>query len=172
MVLTAAVTQALRQGATAALAAFAGASGWLPVEARAAGAESALRGRTPSYDVRLGVVPVRDIRAQPKRVEQHKTLHGGLMREPGTQHVTVAVYAAGTERRVPDATVIAEVRYRKWRGGKRVEKPLERMLSDGTITYGNFFPIPEPGDYEITARVYTTNADGPEVARFGYRRTP
>lgn len=144
----------------------------LLVAGAVAAAGTALRQRTASYDVRLGVVSARDLRVQPKLLDAHKTLHGGLEREPGTQHVTVAVYAAGSERRVLDATVIAEVRYKKWFGGERIEKPLERMEIDGTITYGNFFFMPAYGDYEITARVYATNAGGPEVARFAYRRAP
>lgn len=142
----------------------------LLVSGAAAARDAELRQRTASYDVQLGVVSARDIRVQPKLLDEHKTLHGGLLREPGTQHITVSLYAAGTQSRILDATVIAEVRYKKWFGGKRIEKPLERMRIDDTVTYGNFFPMAEHGDYAITVRIYTTNGEAGETARFTYRR--
>ena len=132
---------------------------------------TSLHQQTAHYSVYLGVVPARLLKEQPKLVDMDKTLHGGLMQEPDTQHLTVSVFAAKTEKRVTDATVIAEVRHKKWVDGKRVERPLERMLIGGVITYGNFFPMAEHGDYEISLKIYTTSGEGSDKVRFIYKRS-
>lgn len=136
----------------------------------AVGRDSGWHRQTKHYSVYLGVVPVRLLKEQPKLVDMDKTLHGGLMQEPDTQHLTVAVFDAKTEQRVTDATVIAEVRHKRRIDRKTIERPLERMYVGGVVSYGNFFPMAEHGDYEINLKIYVTPSEGPETVKFVYKK--
>ncbi len=141
---------------------------WLPALSPAA--TPALEQESASYRVHLGVVPARRIEQQPELVDRDKTLHGGLAREPGTQHLTVSILDRKSRARVTDATVIAAVRYKRWTARQKLERPLERMHLGGVVSYGNYFPMPEHGEYEIVLHIYTTAGIGPEVVRFTYKR--
>ncbi len=135
-----------------------------------AAAPAALELESASYRVHLGVVPARQIEQQPELVDRDKTLHGGIAREPGTQHLTVSVLDRQRGTRVTDATVIAAVRHKRWGQRRKVERPLERMQVGGVVSYGNYFPMPEHGEYEIVLRIYATAGDAPETVRFTYKR--
>lgn len=142
---------------------------WWPVAAFAA-TPPVQEQESASYRVHLGVVPARQIEAQPELVDRDKTLHGGLAREPGTQHLTVSILDRQRGARVADATVIAAVRHKRWPSRQKVERPLERMRVGGVVSYGNYFPMPEHGEYEVVLRIYSTAGNGPEVVRFTYKR--
>ncbi len=141
---------------------------WWPV-ALFAGAP-ALEQESANYRVHLGVVPARRIEQQPELVDRDKTLHGGLAREPGTQHLTVSILDRKSGARVIDATVIAAVRQKGWAARRKMERPLERMQVGGVVSYGNYFPMPEHGEYEVVLRIYATAGNGPEIVRFTYKR--
>ena len=136
---------------------------------QALGRDAGLHQKTATFNVYLGVVPAKTLRDQPRLVDQHKTLHGGLAREPDSQHLTASVRDIGTDKQVLDATVIAEVRHKRWTK-KSIERPLEKMWIGDTVTYGNFFAMPEHGDYEIRLKIYLPQGAHAEVANFTYRK--
>ena len=52
----------------------------------------------------------------------------------------------------------------------KAEKPLEKMLTSGLITYGNYFSMPKQGEYEIAVRIYEPNKDQAEPVTFIYKK--
>jgi hypothetical protein len=136
---------------------------------QALGRDSGLHQKTASFNVYLGVVPAKTLRDQPRLADEHKTMHDGLAREPDSRHLTASVRDIRTDKQVLDATVIAEVRHKRWTH-KAIERPLEKMWIGDTVTYGNFFVMSEHGDYEIRLKIYLPQGVKAEIADFTYRK--
>ncbi|MDP1862553.1 MAG: hypothetical protein Q8K52_01445 [Thiobacillus sp.] len=126
---------------------------------------------TKSYLVYLGVVPASLLDKAPSLVDQDKTLHGGVAEQlPSTQHVMVTVFRKDNNARVLNATVIAKVGRSKLLGFKGEEKPLEKMVTSNAVAYGNFFDMPERGEYRIEINIYESQKSGNESVRFEYEK--
>ena len=124
-----------------------------------------------SYHVYLGIVPANLIRSNPVLVDGDKTLHQDNGASGASQHVLVSIFRKPGNERVTNATVIARVGPRKLLGGSGTEKPLEKMLTSGVITYGNYFSMPKKAEYEIEIRVYEPHKEKAErIAPFVYKR--
>jgi hypothetical protein len=123
-----------------------------------------------SYQVYLGVVPASLIKKSPVLVDGDKTLHKDDNADDSSEHVLVAVFRKTNNERVINATVIARVGVKKLLGGAKVEKPLEKMLTSGVVTYGNYFSMPKQGEYEIAMQIYEPNKDQAETATFIYKK--
>lgn len=123
-----------------------------------------------NYHVYLGVVPASLIKANPVLVDGDKTLHQGDHASDSSEHVLVSVFRKPNNERVVNATVIARVSIKKLLGGTKVEKPLEKMLTSGVVTYGNYFSMPKRGEYEIAVRIYEPNKDHAEPVTFAYKK--
>lgn len=122
-----------------------------------------------SYRVYLGVIPASVLKRQPQLVDGDRTLHGGIGKQSsGSQHVMVAIYRKTDNSRVKDATVIAEVAPDTLIKRDKQVKPLEKMLTSGAVTYGNFFRIPNSGEYRIKTEIYEPNRNGAETVTFDY----
>lgn len=124
---------------------------------------------TPNVRVHLGVVSAATLRQAPELIDQEKRLHGGAMQQPDMQHVLVSVFSIKSGQRVRDATVIAAVRAEGQRAAP-IERPLERMRTAGTISYGNFYEMPRAGKYEITVHIYLPQSTRAETVKFNYTR--
>ncbi len=137
--------------------------------ATAAEATSRWHQESASYAVYLGVVPAELLRAAPTLVDGDRTLHGGLQSlKPGTQHVMVSVFERATGKRVTDAKIAARVKRGLLDGS--TERPLERMLTSDTVTYGNFFPMLELGNYKIEVEIGGPNGEAVQTVTFKYKR--
>jgi len=133
-------------------------------------AEASSHLESANYHVYLGVVPASLIKEYPALVDGDKTLHRDDNVEDSSQHVMVAVFRKLNNERVVNATVIARVSINKLLGGAKAEKPLEKMLTSGLVTYGNYFSMPKQGEYEIAVRIYEPNKDQPESGTFVYKK--
>lgn len=137
-------------------------------------ADASWHHESASYHVYLGVVPTSLIKTNPVLVDGDKTLHQGDhasdSSDDSSDHVLVSVFRKANNERVVNATVIARVGIKKLLGGTKVEKPLEKMLTSGVVTYGNYFSIPKKGDYEIAVRIYEPNKDQAESVTFAYKK--
>lgn len=133
--------------------------------------DSAFHEESESYRVYLGIVPASFLKRNPSLVDQDKQLHGGVSEQPPTmQHVMVTVFRKDNNARVLNATVISRVGIKKFFGGTKMEKPLEKMLTSGVVAYGNYFAMPENGEYEIAVRIYEPNKDKNETVTFVYKK--
>lgn len=137
----------------------------------AVAADASWHHESASYHVYLGIVPANLIRSNPVLVDGDKTLHQDNGASGASQHVLVSIFRKPGNERVTNATVIARVGPRKLLGGSGTEKPLEKMLTSGVITYGNYFSMPKKADYEIEVRVYEPHKEKAErIAPFVYKR--
>lgn len=133
-------------------------------------AEASSHLESASYHVYLGVVPASLIKANPVLVDGDKTLHQGDNASDSSEHVLVSVFRKPNNERVVNATVIARVGINKLLRGTKTEKPLEKMLTSGLVTYGNYFSMPKQGEYEIAVRIYEPNKDQAESVTFVYKK--
>lgn|GEM_PF-3105894 len=125
--------------------------------------------QSENYDVYLGVIPVRLLRKDLSLIDSDKSLHGGVSKKSNNQHVMVSIYSRSDGKRILNATVIAKVGLKKILGGNNIEKPLEKMTTSGQIAYGNFFPMPDKGNYRINVEIYRSNKSGSEEVAFTYK---
>ncbi len=124
-----------------------------------------------SYEAYLGVVPVLMLKKQPYLIDRDIQLHGGLdKQDPAAQHIMVSLFRKSDNQRVLNATLIARVKAKKLIGGTMIVKPLEKMLTGGVVTYGNYFSLPDKGEYVIEVEVYEPNKNGNEQIKFMFKK--
>jgi len=126
---------------------------------------------TESYRVYLGVISASAIKKNPTLIDQEKALHGGIYNATSSsQHIMVSIFTKNGNKRLRNATAIAKVKNKKLIGRTNVTKPLEKMLTSGTVTYGNYFELPKKGEYIIDVDIYQSNKNGSEKASFKYEK--
>jgi uncharacterized protein involved in high-affinity Fe2+ transport len=86
---------------------------------------------------------------------------------PSQYHVMVALYDATSGQRITDAVVRARVTSAN---GTSREKDLEPMSGADSMTYGNFFAMPETGDYTVILDIYRPSLSHVVEARLDYKR--
>lgn len=119
---------------------------------------------TDGISVYLGVVPCDALQAVPRTQDETK-MHGGIPAIQQCHHVMVALFDESSGARIEDATVSAAV----GEFGMYAEsKPLERMTDNGTITYGNYFQIPQKRMYRIDLRIHRNGLSHVSQAAFDY----
>lgn len=133
--------------------------------------DNSFHGESKSYRAYIGIVPVSMLKKNPDLIDQDKQLHGGISEQPATmQHVMVTVFRKDDNARVLNATVIAKVGRSTIFARRVAEKPLEKMVTSGTVAYANLFDMPEPGEYRIEANIYESQKSGSEIIRFAYEK--
>ncbi|OGA54806.1 MAG: hypothetical protein A3F74_25070 [Betaproteobacteria bacterium RIFCSPLOWO2_12_FULL_62_58] len=95
--------------------------------------------------VRLGITPAESMRGQPET-----KLHGGVPSGKGQHHVVVALFESASGKRISNAEITAKVGEL---GLRTVEKKLDPMVIDKTVTWGNFFQMSSPGQYRIELKI-------------------
>jgi hypothetical protein len=112
----------------------------------------------------IGVMPAEIIQGHPNE-HPEKKMHGGVPKKGHRDHVVVALFDKDTGQRIEDATVhgiLVEP------GLRKQKKSLEPMKIAGTITYGNYFDMPDNSTYHIKIEVLRT--DKPVIeAKFTHR---
>ncbi len=91
-------------------------------------------------------------------------MHGGAQRGAHEYHIMVAVFDAATGARIADARISARVAP-TWLGGS--SKDLETMTIANAVTYGNYFYLPDSGDYTISVNIQRDTT--PVTLDFSYR---
>lgn len=97
----------------------------------------------------LGVMPVQIVRGHAAESEEAK-MHGGVPAGRYRDHVVVALFDGASARRIEDARVTAAVA-KLGLGPER--KTLEPMHINDSVTYGNYFEMPNSGIYRIDLRL-------------------
>ena len=108
----------------------------------------------------FGVIPAAIAEGVAGR-ESEPNMHGGPPAAPHAQHLVVAIFNAVTGQRVTDAVVSARI---SLPGHDLPEQTLQPMEISGTVTYGNFFDLSQPGVYRIRLSISGTKAV-PAVAK-------
>lgn len=111
--------------------------------------------------IRLGVTPAESMRGQPEL-----KLHGGVPSGKGQHHVVVALFESGSGQRINNAEITAKV---EELGLRRVEKKLDPMVIDKTVTWGNFFQMSSPGAYRIELKIRRRGVPAVDVS-FDYSK--
>lgn len=123
-----------------------------------------------SYQVYLGIVPGNRITKEPYLVDRDVSLHGGIgSLSANDYHVMVAIYDKKTNARIKDATVIAKVEKDGIMSGDKTVLPMEKMITSGTVTYGNFYKMNSGSEYEIEIKIYRPRESGYEEVEFSYK---
>ncbi|AXY43156.1 hypothetical protein D1793_13575 [Halomonas sp. JS92-SW72] len=95
-------------------------------------------------NVYIGILPAEMIKDHPI---VHEGREGVMTRE---QHLTVTLVDQSSGQRIEDAKVAARLRHE---GHSSEFLQLEPMDISDTITYGNFFSLPEEGAYRLQLRI-------------------
>ena len=144
---------------------------FLSVMSNSYASDSNWHAETKSYNVYLGVVPASVIKNNPLLIDREKTLHGGTHNtSSASQHIMVSIFTKSGNKRVQNATAIAKVKNKKLLGRLKIQKPLEKMRTSGTTTYGNYFELPKNGKYDVEVDIYQSNKNGSEKAKFNFKK--
>jgi hypothetical protein len=113
----------------------------------------------------LGVIPAEIVRGHPIE-HSESTMHGSHPKGSGSRHIVVALFDAKTGERITDAKVSARV---EQLGLAAELKDLEAMQVAGTVSYGNFYAMPDGGMYRIRVIVKRKGGSRRIEAEFEYR---
>lgn len=110
----------------------------------------------------LGVMPAQIVQGHAAEHEESK-MHGGVPPGRYRDHMVVALFDNASGRRIVDAQVTAAV-MEQGLGPER--KTLEPMRINDSVTYGNYFGIPDNGIYHIQVRIRLSGHPQPVEATF------
>lgn len=117
----------------------------------------------------IGVLPAEMVKGHPG-THPEGVMHDGISAGKNRYHLVVALFdEKANGKRIGGAQVKARI---SEFGLPGQEKKLDPMLIAGTVTYGNYFAMPNPGPYRINleirhARIHSA---GTIEAEFEYRR--
>jgi len=116
------------------------------------------------FDVYLGFASADSLRRYSKDAPE-RTMHGGVPRGSGYEHVNVTIFDHATMIPVPGARVTATV---EEVGLNSESKALQPMTAAGS--YGNYFRMTNRNAYRVTVRIATPESTRTIEAKF--ERTP
>jgi hypothetical protein len=113
----------------------------------------------------LGVVSAETIRALHPKPDAESLMHGGIPGGKDYYHVNISLFDSKTKAAITDARVEATVADPV--AGDT--KALELVMLGNTISYGNYFRMPDSPPYAITIRVRRPDTTRTIEARFDVR---
>lgn len=114
-----------------------------------------------------GLIAGQEIQAHPID-HPEADMHDGPPADRRNYHVVLAVFEAGSGRRIPDADVSMALSGPGHPGFASI--PMEPMKVTGQETYGRYVVLPKPGPYRLEFRVRTVGRHQPVRARFELQR--
>ena len=114
--------------------------------------------------VYLGVLPSEMVQGHSPEHPEGK-MHGGVPSAKRQHHVVIAIFDTKDGSRVTNAEVTAGVGEI---GLASVQKKLERMTIDKTISYGSYFSMGGPGPYRIEVGILRRGSSNPVKTSFEY----
>lgn len=116
----------------------------------------------------IGVLPSEMIKGHP-RIHSEGLMHDGVPAGKNRFHLVVALFDDASGKRISGAgrkAMVSEF------GLSGQEKKLDPMVIAGTVTYGNYFAMPNPGTYRIHLEIghAKPHSVGTIEAEFEYRR--
>lgn len=113
----------------------------------------------------LGVMPAEIVQGHPNK-HPEATMHGGVPTRGHRDHVVVALFDNDTGRRIENAQVTGSVMEI---GMGSEEKKLETMRIADSVTYGNYFDMPDDNLYHIRVRIRRPGVLGVVETQFTHR---
>ncbi len=113
----------------------------------------------------MGVMPAQILQGHTDEHPEHK-MHGGIPAKGHRDHVVVALFDNATGKRIENAEVTGSVM--EIGSGSR-KKKLEPMKIVGTITYGNYFDMPNNNIYHIKVHIHLPGIKGIIEAQFTHQ---
>lgn len=113
----------------------------------------------------LGVIPPQIVQGHPSE-HPEASMHGGLPAKGHRDHVVVALFDNATGKRIEDAQVTGGV-MEIGQGSKK--KKFDPMPIADSVTYGNYFNIPDNGVYHINLQIIRPGVQGVLEAQFTHR---
>lgn len=120
--------------------------------------------RLDGMELFFGIIPAEILRGHPPEHEE-QTMHGGVPRGKGVQHLIISLFDAKARARITDAVVTASVTEL---GTATQTHILEAMSFGGAVSYGNYFAMPNQGPYDIVVNVRRPGGSKTATARFRY----
>lgn len=123
-------------------------------------------GQTKTVDgitIYVGMIPAEIVKGHPEGHTEAE-MHEGPSNGAHAYHLVVAIFDAGTGVRISDATVRARVASIGLVGERKM---LEPMDIEDTVTYGNYFDLPDRGGYTIDLEIWRTGGMAVKV-EFSY----
>lgn len=117
-------------------------------------------------DVYLGVVSAESIKAMHATRDQEKSMHGGVPRGKGYYHVNISLLDRETGAEIRDAVIDLSVEDPVM--GTQVKK-LDPISFNKTMSYGNYFRMPDNYPYRITAQIIRLGQPHVARARFDFK---
>ncbi len=116
----------------------------------------------------IGVLPAQMLRGHPK-THPEGAMHGGVPGGENNYHLVVALFDEASGKRITGAWITASVSELGLAGE---QKKLSPMVIAGTVTYGNYFSMPSPGQYRINLEIERAkpHTHGAIAAEFEYQR--
>ena len=115
-------------------------------------------------DVYLGIVSAGALRREhSKAVDAESTMHGGIPAGKGYYHVNVSLFDSRTGAPIGDARVSAKI-WDPVMGG--VTEPLEPMVLNDTVSYGNYFRIDGPYPHRMMVTIVRAGSARAATAEF------
>ena len=116
--------------------------------------------------IELGVMPAELVTGHGTTPADPNAMHGGTPPNSSSNHIVVALFDAKTGARVIDAQVLASVSEPGYK--YEPETALERMDTQGAISYGNFFLMHGAGVWRIHLVIHRPGTTRPVAADFAY----
>jgi len=113
----------------------------------------------------LGVIPAEIVQGHP-REHSEATMHGGVSTRGHRDHVVVALFDNATGKRIEDAQVTGSVMEI---GLGNEQKKLEPMRIADSVTYGNYFAMPDKNIYHIKVQIRRPGMKNVVEAQFTHR---
>jgi len=113
----------------------------------------------------LGVMPAPILQGHPKEHLESK-MHGGVPIKGHRDHVVVALFDDATGKRIENAEVTGSVMEI---GLGAQNKKFDPMKIAGSITYGNYFDMPNKNIYHIKVQIRRPGIEGVIKAQFTHR---
>ena len=114
----------------------------------------------------IGIKPAEEIKNLHPGSHTERQMHGGVPHGAHRDHLVVALFDKATGQRITNAKVTATMR-EVGRSGET--KPLEVMEIADTITWGNYFYLPNSEAYRVEVTIQRPGVPGVIEATFTHR---
>jgi cytochrome c5 len=119
-------------------------------------------------DIYFGIVSAESLHREQKPAGVESKMHGGIPSGSDYYHVAISLFDSTTHAPIADAEVAARVSSPMAGGAQR--KPLELMVLDHTVSYGNYFRMPGRHPYTIDVVIRAAGVARPIETKFNFER--